>query len=116
MKEARLDCPNGHGKMVLRKAKKQMTFRGVKLIVPVEQYRCTVCGVEVGTVGQAARIQKTIADAYRKAVNLLTGNEIVEKRKKLSLTQDALAKRMNVGIASVKEKWSGMVAATRYTG
>jgi putative zinc finger/helix-turn-helix YgiT family protein len=106
MKEVRMDCPSGHGKMVLKKAKKRMTFRGVKIIVPVEQYRCTVCGVEAGTVNQTARIQKAIADAYRKAVSLLTGDEIVEKRKRLSLTQEALAKRMNVGIASIK-RWEG---------
>jgi len=70
-----MDCPRGHGKMVLRKGKKQVRFRGVKLIVPIDQYRCTACGVEAGTASQAARIQKAIADAYRKAVNLLTGNE-----------------------------------------
>jgi len=104
MKEVRMDCPSGHGKMVLKKAKKRMTFRGVKIIVPVEQYRCTVCGVEAGTVNQTARIQKAIADSYRKAVSLLTGDEIVEKRKRLSLTQEGLAKRMNVGIASIK-RW-----------
>ncbi len=72
MKEERMDCPSGHGKMALRKAKKPMTFRGVKIIVPIEQYRCPVCGVEAGTVEQTARIQKTIAYAYRRAVNLLT--------------------------------------------
>ena len=106
MKKVGMDCPSGHGKMVLKKAKQRMTFRGVKIIVPMEQYRCTVCGVEAGTVNQTARIQKTIADAYRKAANLLTGNEIVEKRKRLGLTQETLAKRMNVGIASIK-RWEG---------
>jgi len=106
MEELRMDCPSGHGKMLLRKAKQRMTFRGVKIIVPIEQYRCAVCGVEAGTVNQAARIQKTIAHAYRKAVNLLTGDEIVEKRKRLGLTQEGLAKRMNVGIASIK-RWEG---------
>jgi putative zinc finger/helix-turn-helix YgiT family protein len=106
MKEAKMDCPSGHGKMVLRKAKKRMTFRGVKITVPVEQYVCTACGVEAGTANQAAHIQETIAEAYRKAVNLLTGEEIVEKRKRLNLTQEALAKRMNVGIASIK-RWEG---------
>lgn len=106
MKEARMDCPSGHGKMVLRKARKRMTFRGVKIIVPIEHYVCATCGVEAGTVDQTARIQETIAEAYRKAVNLLTGEEIVEKRRRLNLTQEALAKRMNVGIASIK-RWEG---------
>ena len=106
MKEVRMNCPSGHGKMVVRKAKKRMTFRGVKIIVPIEQYICTACGAEAGTVNQAARIQKAIADAYRKAVNLLTGEEIVQKRKRFNLTQESLAKRMNVGIASIK-RWEG---------
>ena len=106
MKEVRMDCPSGHGKMVLRKTKKRLTFRGVNIIVPTEQYRCAVCGVEAATVTQAARIQKTMADAYRKAADLITGDEIVGKRKRLGLTQEALAKRMNVGIASIK-RWEG---------
>jgi hypothetical protein len=79
MKEVRMDCPSGHGKMVLRKTKKRMTFRGVNIIAPIEQYRCTVCGVETATVTQAADTQMAISEAYRKAVNLLTGKEIVEK-------------------------------------
>lgn len=106
MKEVRMDCPSGHGKMVLRKTKKRMTFRGVNIIAPIEQYRCTVCGVETATVNQAADTQMAISETYHKAVNLLTGKEIVEKRKKLNLTQEALAKRMNVGIASIK-RWEG---------
>jgi len=106
MKEKGMSCPNGHGKMVIRREKKRMTFRGVNITVPINQYVCTVCSMEAGTVNQTADIQKAISEAYRKAVNLLTGKEIVEKRKKLNLTQDALAKRMNVGIASIK-RWEG---------
>ncbi len=106
MNEKGMSCPNGHGKMMVKKTKKQMTFRGVNLIVPIEQYVCTVCGKEAGTASQTADIQKAISEAYRKTANLLTGKEIVEKRKKLKLTQEALAKRMNVGIASIK-RWEG---------
>ena len=106
MKEAGMNCPNGHSKMVLKKAKKRVIFRGLDLSVPIKQYVCAVCGVEVGTINQTADIQKAISDAYRKAANLLTGKEIVETRKRLKLTQEALAKRMNVGIASIK-RWEG---------
>jgi putative zinc finger/helix-turn-helix YgiT family protein len=106
MKENGMNCPNGHGKMVIIKVKKRMTFRGINITVPTNQYVCRVCGTEAGTVNQTADIQKAISEAYRKAVNLLTGEEIVEKRKKLNLTQEALAKRMNVGIASIK-RWEG---------
>ncbi len=106
MKEAGMNCPNGHGKMVIKNAKKRMSFRGINIIVPIEQYVCEVCGVEAETVDQTTAIQKEISDAYRKAVDLLTGKEIVEKRKRLKLSQEALANRMNVGIASIK-RWEG---------
>jgi putative zinc finger/helix-turn-helix YgiT family protein len=106
MEEVRMKCPSGHEEMRIKKVKKRVTFRGVNLMVPVEQYVCRVCSAEAGTVPQAAAIQKTISDAYRKAVGLLTGDEIVGKRKGLKLTQEALAKRMNVGIASIK-RWEG---------
>jgi putative zinc finger/helix-turn-helix YgiT family protein len=106
MKEIGMSCPNGHGKIVIKKVRKKVAFRGINIIVPIEQYVCEVCGVEAGTVDQATAIQKEISDAYRKAVDLLTGKEIVEKRKRLKLNQEALAKRMNVGIASIK-RWEG---------
>lgn len=106
MKETRMDCPNGHGKMVSKKSEKKVKFRGVDISIPIEDYSCPVCRVEAGTVDQTANIQKAISEAYRRAVNLLTGKEIVEARKKLNLSQDALAKRMNVGIASIK-RWEG---------
>jgi putative zinc finger/helix-turn-helix YgiT family protein len=112
MEEVRMKCPAGHGEMRIKKAKKKVIFRGVGISVPVEQYVCTVCGAEAGTVQQTAAIQKTISDTYRKAVNLLRGDEIVEKRKRLKLTQEALAKRINVGIASIK-RWEGGIIQSK---
>jgi putative zinc finger/helix-turn-helix YgiT family protein len=112
MEEVRMKCPAGHGEMRIKKAKKKVTFRGVNLLVPVEQYVCTVCGAEAGTVQQTAAIQKAISGTYRKAVSLLTGDQIVEKRKRLKLTQEALAKRMNVGIASIK-RWEGGIIQSK---
>ena len=106
MKEMRMKCPNGHGEMRVKRVRKKVTFRDVDFMVPVEEYVCSACGTEAGTPQQTASIQKKISDAYRSAVNMLTGDDIVEKRKKLKLTQEALAKRMNVGIASVK-RWEG---------
>lgn len=101
-----MDCPNGHGEMVIKKSKKRMNFRGINIIVPIEQYVCKTCGIEAGTLDQTTVIQKEISDAYRKAVGLITGKEIVENRKRLRLSQEALSKRMNVGIASIK-RWEG---------
>jgi putative zinc finger/helix-turn-helix YgiT family protein len=106
MKETRMNCPSEHGKMVIKKTEKKLTFRGVEIRIPIEHHSCRVCGVEAGTVDQTASMQKAISEAYRKAINLLTGKEIVEARKKLNLSQEALARRMNVGIASIK-RWEG---------
>src|SRR4030042_2303526 len=86
MEEVRMKCPAGHGEMRIKKAKKKVIFRGVGVSVPVEQYVCTVCGAEAGTVDETAAIKQTISDTYRKAVNLMRGEEIVEKRKRLNLT------------------------------
>jgi len=52
------------------------------------------------------RCAKAMADAYRKNVGLMSGKEIIEGRKKQHLTQNALANRMKVGIASIK-RWEG---------
>ncbi len=101
-----INCPNDHGAMVIRKTNKSTNFRGVNINFQVEHYLCPVCGVEGGSIKQAAATQRAIADAYRKAVDLLTGREIREGRKKLGFTQAALANRMNVGIASIK-RWEG---------
>jgi putative zinc finger/helix-turn-helix YgiT family protein len=106
MSEARMFCPRGHKEMVIKKIQKSIPFRGTRVSFPAEQYVCPECGAEAGTVKQTAAIQKSIADAYRKSVGLLTGTEIGEGRKRMKLTQEELAKRMNVGIASIK-RWEG---------
>jgi len=107
-----MNCPSGHGVLTMKRVQKKMTFRGVDITIPVESYTCAVCGLEAGTVEQTAKIQRTISDAYRKGLGLLTGSEIVQNRKKLGLSQDALAKRMNVGIASIK-RWETGTIQTR---
>lgn len=38
MKKIGMSCLNGHGKMVLEKKKKRITFRGANLTVPKGQY------------------------------------------------------------------------------
>ncbi len=106
MKKNNITCPNAHENLTLEKAEKEMSFKGVKIKLPVEYYKCQECGAEVGTVNQTAKIQKAISNAYRKAIGLLTSEEIRENRKQLGLTQKELAKRMNVGVASIK-RWEG---------
>lgn len=102
-------CPNCHAKVSFTKTNKRVEFRGVEITVPVEQYRCPTCEIEFGTVDQTANTQKAIAEAYRKKIGLLTGKEIVQERAKQDLTQNDLAKRMNVGIASIKRWETGSI-------
>ena len=67
---------------------------------------CQECGQEFATVEQTAIMQSAIADAYRQNQGLLTGEQIRQRRKELGLSQKDLAKRMSVGIASIK-RWEG---------
>lgn len=106
MKVNKIICPNAHENMVLIRAEKEMRFKGVDIKFLAEYYMCQKCGAEVGTVKQTAATQRAISDAYRKTKGLLTSKEIRERRKKHGLTQQQLAKRMNVGVASVK-RWEG---------
>ena len=107
-----MNCPNGHGKMIIKKLAKSTNFRGIDIAFKAEHHVCPVCGTEAGTVDQTSATQRAISDAYRKAVKLLTGKEICEGRKRLNLSQEALAKRMNVGIASIK-RWEGGLIQSR---
>lgn len=104
-----MKCPNGHENVLLKKVNKKIEFRGVEISIPVEEYRCSTCSIEFGTVEQTSNAQKAIAEAYRKKVRFLTGGEIVEKRNNLDLTQDDLARRINVGIASIKRWETGSI-------
>jgi putative zinc finger/helix-turn-helix YgiT family protein len=106
MDEKAMNCPKGHGKMSLKELDKSINFRGIDIIFQAQHYVCPVCSIEVGTINQTTATQRAISDAYRKAVYLLTSKEIVEGRKKLKLSQEALARRMKVGIASIK-RWEG---------
>jgi putative zinc finger/helix-turn-helix YgiT family protein len=104
-----MNCPNDHGPMKRVKAKKKITFRGRRIEFKAEHFVCEQCGLEADDVSLATANQKRISDAYRSAVSLLTGAEIVEGRKKRRWSQEELARAMNVGIASVKRWETGQI-------
>lgn len=104
-----MNCPNEHGKMILKIKTKDVTFRNKRIKYPAKHFVCPKCGIEVDDIALAAENQRKISDAYRKAANLLTGHEIVRGRKKLKWSQEQLAKAMNVGIASVKRWETGQI-------
>ena len=112
MEKKKLSCPAGHGEMKLTNKQKHVNFKGVDIDYPLGCFICPTCGLEAGTLAQGADIQKAMADAYRKKVGLMSGKEIIEGRKKQHLTQEALADRMKVGIASIK-RWEGGIIQSK---
>jgi len=112
MEKKKLSCPANHGEMKLTNKRKCMNFKGVDIDYLVDCFICPTCGLEAGTLSQGTDIQKTIADAYRKKVGLMSGNEIIEGRKKKNFTQGALANNMKVGIASIK-RWEGGIIQSK---
>jgi putative zinc finger/helix-turn-helix YgiT family protein len=109
MEKKKLSCPAGHGEMKLTHKKKHMTFKGVDIDYPVGCFVCPTCGLEAATLTQGADIQRSMADAYRKKVGLMTGSEIVESRKRKNLSQKKLANLMKIGIASIKRWETGII-------
>jgi putative zinc finger/helix-turn-helix YgiT family protein len=105
-------CPAGHSQVELIEVRRQVDFKGETLTISAPSYKCRECGIEFATIEQTAAAQKLIAEAYREKVDLLTGREIRDGRKKLGLTQAELANRINVGIASVK-RWEGVQIQTK---
>lgn len=108
-REVWMDCPNEHGKMVLKTRPKEVVFRGKRIKFKATEYVCPECGIATADIAMADETQRKIADAYRKAVNLLTGDEIVKGRKRLRWSQEQLARAANVGIASVKRWETGQI-------
>jgi len=90
----------------------RVTYRGIEINFPAEIFTCPVCMLEAGTLEQTAAVQKAIADAYRKRAGLLNSKEIQDGRAKLGLTQQGLADRMKVGIASIK-RWESAIIQSR---
>lgn len=102
-------CPNGHGTMTLQTVKNRVTFRGVDIEIDAPAYVCPTCGLEAGSVEMAGNVQRKIADAYRRKMNLMTGDEIRSLRQARNSTQAQLADVMNVGVASIKRWEAGAV-------
>lgn len=104
-----MNCPNDHGEMEKARNVETITFRGMELHVLTEHYVCSKCAIQVDDLPLASANQKVVSDAYRKAVKMLTGDEIVQERKKKGWTQEELAKAINVGIASIKRWEKGQI-------
>ena len=63
-----MHCLFENTQMDLKRSRKRICFRGIRLRVSLEQYVCPKCGAEAGTIEQTAAIQKTIWNAYQRAL------------------------------------------------
>ncbi|MBW2637881.1 MAG: DUF4065 domain-containing protein [Deltaproteobacteria bacterium] len=108
----KLTCPKDNNEMHLNKKVQNVKFRGVDVKYETECFVCPVCNTEAATVKQASAIQKSISDAYREKAGLLSGEKIRAKRKMLKISQQKLADRTKVGIASIK-RWEGSQIQTK---
>jgi putative zinc finger/helix-turn-helix YgiT family protein len=79
-------------------------FRGEKLDVKAHVSACKKCGWQVFAPGQTDELRKRTADAYRKKHHLLTSSEIAALRNCRGMSQEAFAKFVDVGVASIK-RW-----------
>jgi putative zinc finger/helix-turn-helix YgiT family protein len=102
-------CANEHGPMQLKKVITEVPFRGKMVKFRAQHYVCPVCRIKADDLNLAAANQKALSDAYRAAVGLLTGEQIVEARKRLKWTQDDLARAAHVGIVSIKRWETGQI-------
>jgi len=104
-----MKCPACSNPMEPRHLRKQTTLKGVTVEYVTEVFVCPECGLEAGTVQNAGEAQKAIADAYRGKMGLLTGSEIKSLRQAKGMSQQELARAMDVGIASIKRWETGMI-------
>jgi hypothetical protein len=63
-----MNFPFENSQMDLKRSRKRICFRGIRLRVSLEQYVCPKCGSEAGTIEQTAAVQKTIRNAYQRAL------------------------------------------------
>lgn len=104
-----ISCPRGHSDLEAQKAVKETTFRGEHIEYEIDVYVCRECGIEIGTLDQAAKAQLAIAEAYKKRAGLLTSADIKENRKRLGWSQKKLAQMTGLGISSIKRWELGII-------
>lgn len=113
MKDIKEYCPVCSKEMKLTEIENNIVFRGVEIVYNDQAFVCSDCNIEVSTIEQTGETQIAISDSYRKAVGLLTGKEILENRRKLGLSQKALADKMTIGIDTVK-RWEGGIIQSKF--
>lgn len=110
MKEKK--CPCGNGCMNLEAVVEKTVYKGIDLDIESEKYICPKCGIEAGTIKQAAAIQTCIADSYREKTGLLPGRAIQKMRISAGLSREQLASLAGVTVKDING-WESSVIQSR---
>lgn len=102
-------CPLCHGEMQHETTIHETNFRGVQISCEIDGLVCPACQISRASVEQAAKAQVAIADAYRKRIGLLTGEEIRCRREKLGLSQQQLADKARCSKMSIVRWENGVI-------
>ncbi len=82
--------------------------------VEMEGLKCPNCGYSTVDGKSMVELGRLAADEYRHANGLLTSNEIVALREHSKESQEAFAKRLGVGSASIKRWELGKIQSKHY--
>ena len=67
---SKIECPNGHGRMVIKSMSKEVLLRRMCITYHAKHFVCTECGIEADNLSMAAENQKALSDAYLMRVTL----------------------------------------------
>ena len=101
----------GEGALIDRLAEVEGAVKGEKFKVRTNALVCDKCGHISMEGSDTSEFMRRLADAYRRAHNLLTSEEI--KRIRGGMSQQRFAKALGVGVASVKRWELGLVQEER---
>lgn len=90
--------------LVIQKAEMTGEVQGETFSVMCEALVCPNCGFKTVGAGQVQDFMKLLADEFRQKHFLMTGAEIKRRRKELNWSQQDLAEKTGVGLASIK-RW-----------
>jgi len=104
-------CPLcNEGNLRKRDRDESFNYKGQKLIIPnYTVYVCDKCNEELVDEKTINAAEKKLRDFHRKVDNLLTSDEIVAIRKKLGLTQEQLAEKLEISRISIARYESGQL-------
>lgn len=99
----------GKGRFRPRVTEVTSTFRRESISVKARLEVCSHCGFELVRREDMGGFSLLVVDEYRRKHGLLTSAEIRERRERLRMSQEAFARYLGVGVASVKRWELGLV-------